>query len=65
MDLIKAQTFANALTQLCRDHGVMIWTAHVTTPIMVSDLADDTVHYRVAVPEGGGNSVILQRVLVA
>ena len=62
MDVLKAQNFALALTQLCREHGVMIWTAYPTTPIMASDAEDTKFFYRIALPEGG-HSVIVERIL--
>ena len=63
MDILKAQNFALALTQLCRDHQVMLWTEYETAPILASDTADDRFHYRIAIPEVGP-AVIVQRVLV-
>lgn len=62
MDILKAQNFALALTQLCRDHQVMLWTEYETAPIMASDAHDDQFHYRVAVPEVGP-AVTIRRVL--
>lgn len=63
MDILKAQNFALALTQLCRDHQIMLWTEYETAPILASDASDDHFHYRIAIPEVGP-AVIVQRVLV-
>jgi hypothetical protein len=63
IDDIQAQRFAAALTDLCKQHGVMIWTATVTSPIMASAVTDDAVfHYVIDRPEIG-NAVIIRRVL--
>lgn len=57
------QEFAEALTDLCHRHGVMIWTAAATTPIMASTVSeDDAFHYVADRPEFG-NSVIIRRVM--
>lgn len=62
-----AQRFAEALTDLCKQHRMMIWTATVTSPIMVSLVADDEpFHYeagRLAPLLGDRGGVIIRRVL--
>lgn len=63
IDINKAQHFANALTDLCREHGVMIWTGSRTSPIMLTAIGEDTtVSYITERPEVG-NSAILHRLL--
>jgi hypothetical protein len=59
----KAQCFADALTELCKLHGMMIWTAAAAMPIMATPIAEtDAFYYSVDLPEIG-NSVIIRRVL--
>lgn len=58
-----ADGFAEALTDLCKRHGMMIWTATVTIPIMASAVADDDVFHYEADRPASGNSVIIRRVL--
>jgi hypothetical protein len=54
--------FADALTDLCRQHGVMIWTAVPTVPIMATWVpADEAFHYETEYTVGG--SVVVRRVL--
>ena len=64
MDDTKAQDFAQALTELCRQHGVMIWTGISAVPIMATAVADDAFHYLAERPEIG-DAVIIRRVLGA
>jgi hypothetical protein len=59
----QAKKFAEALTELCRQHGLMIWTGLATTPIMASTADDDVFHYVAERPKFGGNSMIIRRVL--
>jgi hypothetical protein len=64
MDDYKAQQFADALTALCRRHGVMIWTAFETTPIMASEVTEgDHFKYEVETPEFGSSAIIARRLL--
>jgi hypothetical protein len=59
----KADAFARKLSKLCRQEGVMIWTAFVTTPMMISDVDIDTTFYYVAEPNEAGNGYTVRRVL--
>lgn len=59
----QAQKFAKALTDLCRKHRVMLWTATATTPIMASTAEDDDEFHYVAERIDFGNSVVIRRVL--
>lgn len=65
MDETRVKRFAAALTDLCKEHGMMIWTATVTTPVMASTVADgDLFHYVAERPEfGDSETVIIRRVL--
>jgi hypothetical protein len=62
MDPAKANGFAAALAELCKRHGVMIWTATPSMPIMASDTCGEEFHYTVEIPEFG-HSVVIRRVL--
>jgi len=59
----KADAFARKLSKLCHQEGVMIWTALVTTPMMLTDVDIDTVFYYVAEPNGSGQGYSVRRVL--
>lgn len=62
-DPTKAERFAAALTDLCEEHGMMIWTGVFATPIMASP-TDGCVrfHYVAERPEFG-NAVVIRRIL--
>jgi hypothetical protein len=63
MDPDKAHRFAKALTALCHQHGVMIWTAYATAPIMAGEVNDGRgYHYEAESPEFG-NAAVIRRVL--
>jgi len=65
MDQRKAERFAAALTDLCREHRVMIWTAYETTPIIATEAAiDDEFRYEVEPPDPPGRSVFIRRRLL-
>jgi hypothetical protein len=59
----RARCFAEALTDLCKRHGMMIWTATVTMPIMASAIAGDEAFRYVADRPEIGDAVIIRRVL--
>jgi len=58
----QAENFAEALTNLCNDHGVMLWTAYATTPIMITKVGNDTP-FKYEVEWNGRDNVSLKRVL--
>lgn len=63
MDTTKAQEFADALTDLCVKHGMMIWTVVPVDPILATAVtADVEFHYVAQVPVVG-NSIVIRRVL--
>lgn len=50
----RADEFAVALGDLCKRHGVMLWTAFDTTPMMISVAPPgDGFHYESVECEGG------------
>jgi hypothetical protein len=64
MNDIKAQAFADALTELCKKHGVMIWTATAAERIMATSIPHDEPFYYLVDPYPAGNAtVIIHRVL--
>jgi hypothetical protein len=63
MDDARAEGFAEALTELCKRHGLMIWTGTYATPIMATPVAgDERFHYAVERCKIG-STVIIRRVL--
>ena len=53
---------AAALTALCKDHRVMIWTALRTVPIMATEVQpNEKFHYKAE--QSDGAAVIIRRVL--
>lgn len=59
----KADSFARQLNELCHRHGVMLWTALVTTPMCISDADPDDNYYYVAERGCLPDSFIIRRVL--
>lgn len=58
-----ATAFADALGKLCRQHGVMLWTAFETAPMVISPIQpDDGFHYEAEWSEIG-RCFVIKRVL--
>lgn len=58
-----ATEFADALGELCKKHGVMLWTALGTTPMVISPIQpDDKFHYEARWCEVG-RCFVIERVL--
>jgi hypothetical protein len=50
----EAEKFAVALGKLCREHGVMLWTAFDTVPMVISSIQpDEMFHYEAEWSEVG------------
>ena len=62
MDQAKAEKFAAALTALCYEHGVMLWTVYTTAPMILGSAPEAGFHYE-AEPMEFGIAAIIRRVL--
>ena len=62
MKAIHARTFANELTELCSKHGLMIWTAYETCPMMITEVGDDSPFTYVIQPYDT-HTFVIRRVL--
>ena len=63
MDDIKAKAFADALTALCKEYKIMIWTSIPTVPIMATEMPEGDDYYYQPEKIELSSDIIIRRIL--